>query len=177
MQSPTLLVAISSILIFEGSRRVLASGRSVSGWVAIAFGLLSLTAVAYIEVSEHSIYRSLAATFEPRPFDSKPPWSNPREALPNLPLAEQAEKTRIVAAARYASTGKFLDHLSPQGEVIRYSPTQGEATQREEWLALQVSAQTNLARTTDKPTHLIFVALVAALAAWAFSARRKAGAA
>jgi hypothetical protein len=177
MQAPTILIAISSILIFEGSRRVLATGRSAFGWAAIAFGLFCLIAIAYIEVSNHSVHKSLAATFEPQPFDSKPPWSSPREALPNLPLAEQAEKTRIIAASRYTSTGEFLEHLSPQGEVVRYAPTQSEATQREEWLSLRVASQTNLAHTNDKPTYLLLVVLVSALAAWAFSARRRSGAA
>ena len=177
MQAPTVLIAISSILIFEGLRRVLTAHRSAAGWVVVAFGLLSLAAVAYIEVSKNLVYKSLAATFDPTTLASKPRWSDPRDALPTLPMTEQAEKTRIVAASHYATTGKFLEHLSSQGEVVRYSPTQAEAAQREEWLSLSVSAQTNLAHTTDRPTYLLLVALVAALAAWGFSSRRMSSAA
>jgi hypothetical protein len=173
MQALTFLIALSSILIFEGGRRILASRRSRSGWGIVVGGLISLSLAAVMHIGETRAYKILTLPDEDLRFSAGAPWSNPKEALPNLPVAEQAEKTRILAVAYFISTGKLIEHLSADGRPMKLAPTEEEIKLREDRLALRAATQAHLSHTTDRPTHLLVVFLVVAGALFAFRAGRK----
>lgn len=172
MQTLTFLLALSSIFVFEGGRRLLASLRDRSGYLLTICGMVALLAAAWLQVSEDKKYRVMAPPEVDARFSAGPPWSNPKEALPGRPMAEQAEKTRILAVGYYTSTGKLIEHLSPEGATITLVPTQDEIKVREDWLAWKVSTNAHLSHTSETPTHLLVVLFVAVLAVWAFRSKR-----
>jgi hypothetical protein len=168
MQTLIIFVALSSILLFEGGRRLIASLQDRSGYFLASMGVAALIAAAWLHISEDMAYRLMAPPDEGQRFAAGPPWSNPKEALPGLPINEQAEKTRILAVSYYTSTGRLIEHLSSEGAPIRLTPTQEEMKVREDWLALRVSSNAHLSHTYEKPLHLLSVVVVAALALVAF---------
>jgi hypothetical protein len=171
MQALTFLTALASILLFEGGRRVFASPRSPAAWLIVLSGVASVAAAAYLHVAERTVYQTLGSPDEGDRFKAGPPWTNPKEALPSLPVTEQAEKTRVLAVGYYTSTGKLIEHLSADGSAIRLVPTQEEIKLREEWLSWKVSTEAHLAHTTDRPMHLLVIALVAGVALFVFRPR------
>jgi hypothetical protein len=150
MQALTFLTALASILLFEGGRRLVASPRSVSAWLIVLSGVASIAAAGYLHVAQHAVYQTLGFPDEGDRFKAGPPWINPKDALPHLPLTEQAEKTRIVAVGYYTSTGKLIEHLSANGSAIRLVPTQDQAPRR---LAILESVSRSVCRAENQPTN------------------------
>jgi hypothetical protein len=168
MQALTFLTALASILLFEGGRRLFASPRAATAWLIVLIAGASIAAAACLHVAEHAVYQTIGFPDEGDRFKAGPPWKNPKEALSNLPLAEQAEKTRILAVGYYTSTGKLIEHLLADGSAIRLVPTQDEIKLREDWLSWRVSTEAHVAHTTNRPTHLLLIVLVAGVSLLVF---------
>ena len=168
----TILVALSSVLLFEGGRRLLVAIKDRSGYLLMVIGIVALLAAVWMHIAENKAYRVMAPPDEGQRFAAGAPWSNPKDALPGLPMSEQAEKTRILAVGYYTSTGKLIEHLSSDGVATKLAPTQEEIKVREEWLAWKVSSNAHLSHTHEKPTHLLAVLAVAGLALFAFHRKR-----
>jgi len=160
-----ILVALSSVLVFEGARVLLMDRRSKTGALLLALGLASIGAAHYLNTAVHSSAERLAASLTP--LHTAPPWSDPRSALPHLSPTDRAEKTRIVASGYFHDTGVLIDHLSPQSEAVRFTPNQEELALREKSLVMRASFQMDVARTQPNLALLLFVPIIAGIGAYA----------
>jgi hypothetical protein len=175
MSDAVWFIAITSLLFFEGMCRVLLKSGFRAGIFCILLAAGVMAAHYYTQSATHSMALKAATLFEPISTTRNPQikWTELTKELPNLPVAERAEKTRILASSYYLDTGQLVDHIALSGEAIRFTPTQEELTQREQWIAARTSTLTRVDYTRTNHIDLIAIPLLAFLFSCAATRRER----
>jgi hypothetical protein len=106
-----------------------------------------------------SLMKSLDDTSQPtRPVEL------PESVLSSLPLAERAERSRLVAQINFANLGVLTEYLLPDGTKTTYAPSQSEMQARTAEAGTKAEARARLESALTKSYAFALFAFVAVVA-------------